>query len=82
VSREVTLYTRKQCGLCDETAADLRALSGELRFTIREVDIDADAALRELYNDVVPVVAVGERIVAHAPVGAEELRAALREFLS
>jgi glutaredoxin len=81
MSREVTLYTRRQCGLCDETAAALRALSGELRFTIVEVDIDTDAALRERYNDVVPVVAVGERVIAQAPVDEGALRSLLGEAL-
>jgi glutaredoxin len=77
VSREVILYTRRQCGLCDETAAELRRLRDELRFELRELDIDEDADLRERYNDVVPVVAVGERVIAHAPVDTAALRKSL-----
>jgi glutaredoxin len=77
VSREVILYTRRQCGLCDETAAELRRLRDELRFELRELDIDEDADLRERYNDVVPVVAVGERVIAHAPIDAAALRKSL-----
>jgi glutaredoxin len=81
VSREVILYTRKQCGLCDETASELHLLRDELRFTLRELDIDDDADLRERYNDVVPVVAVGEHVIAHAPVDPAALRKSLIERL-
>jgi hypothetical protein len=81
MSREVILYTRRQCGLCDETAAALRALSRDLRFTILEVDIDRDPALLERYNDIVPVVAVGERVIAQAPVDEGALRELLGEAL-
>jgi hypothetical protein len=77
VTREVTLYTRRLCGLCDEAAAELRRLAPSLRFTIRELDIDEDAELRARYNDMVPVIAVGDRIVAQAPVDAPALRRAL-----
>jgi hypothetical protein len=81
VTPEVILYTRKQCGLCDETAAELRRLRADLAFDLREVDIDADEALRAEYNDVVPVVAVGERVIAHAPIDAESLRGDLAAAL-
>jgi glutaredoxin len=81
MSREVTLYTRRQCGLCDETAAALRALSRDLRFSIVELDIDNDPALLERYNDVVPVVAVGERVIAQAPIDEGALRALLLDAL-
>jgi glutaredoxin len=80
-ARDVILYTRNECGLCYETQQELRSLCRELSFTLTEIDIDADAALRDLYNDVVPVVAVGERIVAHAPIAPGELREALAAAL-
>ncbi len=74
MSREVTLYTRNLCGLCDEAAEELRILSRALRFTLIERDIDDDASLREQYNDIVPVVAVAGRIIAHVPLAPEDLR--------
>ncbi len=81
MDREVILYTRRVCGLCDETAEMLRSLRDDLRFALTERDVDEDAALREEYNDIVPVVVVGGRVVAHAPVDAAELRAALAAAL-
>jgi glutaredoxin len=81
VTREVTLYTRRDCGLCDETAETLRRLAHELRFTLTEQDVDADATLPDRYNEVVPVVVAGGRIIATAPVDPRTLETALAEAL-
>ena len=82
MTREVIFYTRKQCGLCDEAAGELYRLREALRFNLRELDIDDDADLRAQYNDIVPVIAIGDRVIAHAPVDLkllrEELTAAMR----
>jgi hypothetical protein len=74
---EVTLYRRRECGLCDDALFELRQLSSELRFTLVERDIDGDADLRARYNDIIPVVAIGETVIAHAPIDLGELRDAL-----
>ncbi len=81
MSREVVLYTRRVCGLCDETAGQLRLLRGELRFTLTERNVDEDAELRERYNDIVPVVTVGGNVIAHAPIDPAELREAVAAAL-
>ena len=77
LSREVTLYRRRHCGLCDDALFELRAIGRELRFSIVECDIDADAGLRALYDECVPVIAVGGREIARAPIDVRALRAAL-----
>jgi glutaredoxin len=53
----VTLYTRRGCHLCDDALALLlrHGLHPQL------VDIDADSALRERYNECVPVVEINGR---------------------
>lgn len=81
MNRDVTLYTRKNCGICDETAAILRALSGSLRFQLVEVNVDLDPLLRARYDEFVPVVAVGEQTIARAPISEQELRRALTAAL-
>lgn len=55
---EVTLYTRRDCPLCDEAKAAIRA-SGVV-VSLCEVDIDDDPELRRRYTDDVPVIVVGE----------------------
>lgn len=63
--------------MCDDAASALRDLSAGLHFTLREVDIDSDPHLREQYNDIVPVITLGDRIIAHAPLAEGDLGAAL-----
>jgi glutaredoxin len=58
---EVVIYSRKGCCLCDEVKETLAQVQGEASFQWREVDIDADPALRQKYNDEVPVVFIDGR---------------------
>jgi hypothetical protein len=78
---DVTLYRRHHCGLCDEALFALRELSREFRFAIVERDIDDDAHLCARYDEVVPVVTIGDLEVARAPIDAADLRAALESTL-
>ncbi len=71
---EVTLYTRAGCHLCEKAKAQMAPLLREFGATLREVDIDADPALRELYTNDVPVVFLGDRKVAKHRVNLEQLR--------
>jgi glutaredoxin len=54
---DATLYTRQGCHLCDEALAILR----QHGLSPRLVDIDADPALRQRYNECVPVVEIDGR---------------------
>ena len=54
----VVLYTRTGCHLCDEALALL--IAHEL--DPKSVDIDADPALRERFNECVPVVEIDGKI--------------------
>lgn len=53
----VKLYTRTGCHLCEDAEALL------VRYGLQPqlVDIDADSALRERYNECVPVVEINGR---------------------
>ena len=53
---EVIIYSRKGCHLCEVVKESLVKLQKRAHFKWREVDVDADAELRRLYNDEVPVV--------------------------
>ena len=55
----VTLYTRKDCKLCDEVKADLNQLQSQYPHRLVEVDIDTDAILTENFGQIIPVVEVG-----------------------
>ena len=81
-SREVTLFRRRHCGLCDDALFHLRELSRALHFSIVECDIDGDADLRALYDEIVPVVAVRRREIARAPIDLVGLAAALESAMN
>lgn len=52
----VTVYTRRNCHLCEEAKASIAA-SG-IAVTLREVDIDDDPVLRRRYMNDIPVIEV------------------------
>jgi glutaredoxin len=54
----VTFYTRAGCCLCDDAKQTVAAARRHADFDYQEVDIDSDPALRRLYNDEVPVIAI------------------------
>jgi uncharacterized membrane protein len=55
----VTLYTRKDCHLCEQAKADLESLQSKHPHRLVEIDIDSDPALQKKYLVEVPVVEVG-----------------------
>jgi glutaredoxin len=54
--REVLLYSRKGCHLCQVVKESLAKLSRHGGFAWREIDVDGDEQLRRQFNDEVPVV--------------------------
>jgi len=64
--REVVLYTRSGCCLCDEVKAALQVARAQVQFTVREVDIDSDPALYDAHRYDVPVIEIdGRRAFKH-----------------
>ena len=59
--REVIVYSRKGCHLCEIVKESLVKLHKRGGFDWREVDVDSNAELRRQYNDQVPVVFINGR---------------------
>lgn len=78
----LTLLVREGCHLCDDMRDALDALREDLDLRWTEQDVDADAALRQRYDALVPVLLLGEREVCHHFLDAVALRAALRAPLT
>lgn len=72
--RDVTLYTRPGCHLCEEMKLAMAPLLAEFGATLREVDVDADPVLRERYGNDVPVIFLGTRKVAKHRLDREQFR--------
>lgn len=53
-----TLYSRSYCHLCEDMLAALRAFMAHqgMAYTVDVVDVDADPALVERYDELVPVL--------------------------
>jgi glutaredoxin len=73
-ARELTLYTRPGCHLCDEAKEKIAPLAERYGARLREVNIDEDPALRARHNEEVPVLFLGSRKVAKFKVDPEQLR--------
>jgi hypothetical protein len=78
---DVTLYTRPGCHLCEEAKAQIAPLLQRAGARLCEVNIDADPALRALYDCDVPVILLGARKVAKHRVDLEQFRRQLEEAL-
>ena len=68
----ITLYTRKNCHLCDDTKADLAALQEKYPHHLAEIDIESDSALLDAYKEAIPVVEVGPYVL-RAPISKQDL---------
>ena len=59
--REVVVYSRKGCHLCEIVKETLSKLERRGLFAWREVDVDTDDELRRKFTDEVPVVFIDGR---------------------
>ena len=61
VPREVVVYSRKGCHLCEIVKETLVKLERRGGFAWREIDVDSDEELRRRFTDEVPVVFIDGR---------------------
>ena len=76
--KEIVLYTRSGCHLCEEARQSIVALRDEgYRFDLRELDIETDEELLRAFLERIPVVAVNGEIVSELALDSSALRARL-----
>ncbi|MBI3126338.1 MAG: glutaredoxin family protein [Candidatus Tectomicrobia bacterium] len=73
----LTLYTRRQCHLCEEAKEALRAEFPNL--PIEEIDVDTDPALAARHGEEVPVAFLGEAKAFKYRLDAARLRRLLAQ---
>lgn len=76
--REVLLYSRPACGLCDTARETIVAVRARIPFGFREVDVSGDDALELEYGIRIPVVLLDGEEIAEIRIGEGELERALR----
>ncbi len=59
--RQVVVYSRKGCHLCEIVKETLTKLHRHGGFSWQEVDVDSDETLRRQFTDEVPVVFIDGR---------------------
>ena len=72
----VTLFTKKDCGLCDQAKADLAELQATVPHRLVEVDVEAERVLQARLGESVPVVEAGPYVL-RAPFSRTDLKVAL-----
>jgi glutaredoxin len=77
--RDVTLYTRLGCHLCDEAKAAIAPILQEFGAVLREVNVDEDSELKERHGWDVPVIFIGQHKAAKHRVDLPQFRKQLQE---
>ncbi len=71
---KLTLYSKKDCHLCDITKKELNDLRKELTFSITEVDIENDREAFEKYKYLIPVIEIDGKIIFSGRIDREKLK--------
>jgi glutaredoxin len=77
--RDVTIYSRPGCHLCEEAKAQIAPLLKEFGARLTEINIDEDPELRAQYDYDVPVILLGSRKAAKHRVDPAQFRRQLRD---
>jgi glutaredoxin len=77
--RDVTIYSRPGCHLCEEAKQQIAPLLKEFGAPLTEINIDDDPELRARYDYDVPVIFLGARKAAKHRVDLAQFRRQLRD---
>ncbi len=77
--RDVTLYSRPGCHLCDHAKAAITPVLLEFGLVLREVNIDEDPILKDRCGWDVPVIFIGQHKAAKHRVDLAQFRRQLEE---
>ncbi len=72
--RELLLYGRYGCHLCEEMRVALEEQRSQWDFTIKEIDITGDAELEQKYGTRIPVLTENSAEICFYFLDAEALR--------
>ncbi len=72
--RDVTMYMREGCHLCEEAKSAMAPILAALGARLQEVDIDDDPTLHARYTNDVPVIFIGAQFFTQHRVDVARLR--------
>lgn len=76
----VILYTRPGCHLCEEAKQEMLAANCAGEYTLEEVNIETDAALKERYGWEIPVIVINGVKAFKYRLTADEFKRKLRRL--
>lgn len=79
MTAQLTLYSRKDCCLCDDMKAAIKVVAAQLPLEFDEIDIDGSSELREEFGNEVPVLFIDGRKAFKYRVTAAELTRTLSQ---
>lgn len=79
MTRQIRLYTRRDCCLCEEMKGVVHDVAEEVPLEMEEVDVDSEPDLREKFGGEVPVLFIDGRKAFKYRVAARELKKKLRQ---
>ena len=68
MSIKLTLFTKENCGLCEEAKDAIRLVQSEYEIEVNEIDIYSDDALLEEYQLMIPVIQKNGETVAYGKI--------------
>ncbi len=75
--RQLTVYSRAWCHLCDEMLAALQPLREEFGFGMEVIDVDERPEFEACYGERVPVLVIDGRELCHYQLDTPAVRAYL-----
>lgn len=82
MTKQLRLMSRGYCHLCHDMEAALQPLLQEFGVSMEVLDVDADPALEAKYDELVPVLLLGEEELCHYFLDEARVRDALTQFAS
>jgi len=73
---KISLYSKKNCSLCDQAVADLESLQKQFPHELAIIDIEQDDELADEYGERIPVLKVGPYVL-NAPFDLKKLKMTL-----
>lgn len=74
----VTIYSKKDCHLCDIAKETLLKVQQELPFSLNEIDIEKDKTAFEKYKYLIPVIEIDGEKAFNYKVDENELKKILK----
>lgn len=79
---KITIYSKKDCHLCEEAKALLVRFANQYPIEIEELNIEEDEGLFEKYRDEIPVIFLNGRKLFKYRIDEKKLRKVIQSALT